>query len=130
MSFGAYDERMFAEVADMDVAYVGMHSRGDPETMKGLAKYGDDVVGEVVGEVQKRREEAERAGIRRWNIITDPGLGELSYFASTSACPLFLTLSSTGFAKTTAHNLQILKEGERFAGMLGGPVLWGGSRKR
>lgn len=83
-----------------------MHSRGTPETMAGLAHYAD-VVAEVCDELAARVAAAERAGVRRENIILDPGVG---------------------FAKTAAQNIALLR-GLPALAALGFPLLVGVSRK-
>jgi dihydropteroate synthase len=103
----AHDPAMAATVAELGVGVVVMHMRGDPATMDSLAAYGD-VVGEVTAELAARRDAALAAGVAAEALVLDPGLG---------------------FAKTTAHNLALLRRLERIAA-LGHPVLVGPSRKR
>ncbi len=83
-----------------------MHKKGDPATMQ-LAPHYDDVVGEVSAFLAARVAAAESAGIARERIVVDPGFG---------------------FGKTAAHNLELLRDLRRIAG-LGVPVLAGLSRK-
>lgn len=84
-----------------------MHWRGHSKDMNSKAQY-DDVVAEVISEVTIQLDKALTAGIKRENIILDPGLG---------------------FAKDTEHNWEILKRIDEFQS-LGYPVLIGHSRKR
>lgn len=84
-----------------------MHWRGHSKDMNSKAQY-DDVVAEVISEVTIQLDKALAAGIKRENIILDPGLG---------------------FAKDTEHNWEILKRIDEFQS-LGYPVLIGHSRKR
>ncbi len=84
------------EPAILDVAkmfkcpYILMHMRGDSKTMNGLASYeGGDVVAGVRAELEVRLDRALRAGVRRWNIVLDPGIG---------------------FAKDSAGNLSLLRD--------------------
>lgn len=84
-----------------------MHWRGHSKDMNSKAQY-DDVVAEVISEVTIQLDKALAAGIKRENIILDPGLG---------------------FAKDTEHNWEILKRIDEFQA-LGYPVLIGHSRKR
>src|SRR5690606_20753246 len=93
--------------AALGVPVVLMHMLGEPRTMQQAPDY-DDVVGEVHRFLAERIFAAEMAGIPRQRIVVDPGFG---------------------FGKTTAHNLQLLAQLERFTG-LGVPVLAGLSRKR
>jgi dihydropteroate synthase len=107
VSGGAADPEMFATVAELGCKYTLMHWRGHSKEMNSLAKY-DDVVKEVIEEVTIQLEKALAAGIKRENIVLDPGLG---------------------FAKDAAHNWEILKRLDEFIA-LGYPVLIGHSRKR
>eukprot|EP01117_Protostelium_nocturnum_P014866 TRINITY_DN5704_c0_g1_i1.p1 TRINITY_DN5704_c0_g1~~TRINITY_DN5704_c0_g1_i1.p1 ORF type:complete len:474 (-),score=163.61 TRINITY_DN5704_c0_g1_i1:42-1289(-) len=108
VSGGNLDPKMFETVAQLQVPLVIMHSRGDPKTMSSLAVYeNDQVYPEVKRWFRQRTEEAQDAGMYRWNIILDPGIG---------------------FAKTFAHNLQLLRSDSRLDD-LGFPLLYGSSRK-
>lgn len=51
-----------------------MHRRGNPETMQSLAVY-QNVVEEVSGELQILCEQALQKGIKKKNILVDPGFG-------------------------------------------------------
>ena len=84
-----------------------MHSRGTPQTMDMRANY-DDVIQTVYGELLLRVQSALDAGIRKEQIIIDPGFG---------------------FAKNTDHNLILLQRLEAFKSM-GFPLMVGLSRKR
>lgn len=92
--------------AGMDAAVCLMHMRGEPRTMQQEPHY-DDVVTEVRDFLAQRIEAARAAGIARERLIVDPGFG---------------------FGKLLEHNLALLRELERFAG-LGACVLAGLSRK-
>jgi dihydropteroate synthase len=83
-----------------------MHMRGGPDTMEGLAVY-DDVVADVRHELAARVEAAKRAGIRRENIVLDPGIS---------------------FAKRWEQNTTLLRGIPRLV-ELGFPILVGVSRK-
>lgn len=110
VSAGQFDDKMLLTAAELDVPIILMHTRGTPMNMKGKAWY-KDVISEVGAELEDRVEAALTAGVKRWNIIVDPGLG---------------------FAKTLAHNIAIIKKlGElrqrtKLAGL---PWLLGPSRK-
>ena len=93
--------------AELGVPVVLMHMLGEPRSMQESPGY-DDVVGEVHRFLAERIFAAEMAGIDRRRIVADPGFG---------------------FGKTTAHNVALLAQLERFA-ELGVPVLAGLSRKR
>lgn len=107
VSGGAADSEMFATVAALGCKYTLMHWRGHSKDMNSKAQY-DDVVADVISEVTIQLDKALAAGIKRENIILDPGLG---------------------FAKEAEHNWEILKRIDEFAA-LGYPVLIGHSRKR
>lgn len=83
-----------------------MHLRGEPRTMQRDPVY-EDVVAEVLGFLLRRVEACLDAGIPRSRLLIDPGFG---------------------FGKTLEHNLQLLRELERFL-ELGLPLLVGISRK-
>ena len=107
VSGGAADPEMFATVAELGCKYTLMHWRGHSKEMNSLAQYGD-VVKEVIQEVTLQLDKALAAGIKRENIVLDPGLG---------------------FAKDAEHNWEILNRLDEFTA-LGYPVLIGHSRKR
>jgi dihydropteroate synthase len=104
---GGEGEGMLEVCAEAGVGLVLMHMRAEPATMVGEARY-DDVVGEVLDYLLARAAEAEAAGVLRERIFIDPGIG---------------------FAKTTEHNLKLLKHVGRFVES-GYRVLVGTSRKR
>jgi dihydropteroate synthase len=83
-----------------------MHMQGEPRTMQANPVYGD-VVEEVRSFLAERAEAVQRAGVSPERIWIDPGIG---------------------FGKTTEHNLLLLRNLDRIAG-LGYPVLVGVSRK-
>jgi dihydropteroate synthase len=107
VSGGAADADMFATVAQLGCKYTLMHWRGHSKDMNSLAVYGD-VVTDVIEEVTIQLDKALAAGIKRENIILDPGIG---------------------FSKDAEHNWEILNRIEEFVA-LGYPVLIGHSRKR
>ncbi len=93
--------------ADLDIPVVIMHMRGEPTTMNQLDQY-TDVTLDVIAELQQRVNEALNAGVKKHNIIIDPGFG---------------------FAKNAQQNLRLLKEFWKL-GEMGYPILSGLSRKR
>ena len=107
VSAGVGDPEMLDVIARSSVDYVMMHRRGDSTTMDGLAQY-DSVVDEVIQELSGLIDAATHAGIARERIIVDPGFG---------------------FAKTPAHNWEIISGIDRIVDM-GFRVLVGASRKR
>jgi len=107
ISAGLLDSGMLSTVAGLNVPIVLMHTRGTPETMNSLVSY-HDLINDIKAELDSRVKAAEEAGIRRWNILLDPGLG---------------------FAKTMQQNLECIR---RLSEMRGGGLPWvlGPSRKR
>lgn len=103
---GEGDSRMFDTVAELGVPYVAMHMRGTPQTMQSKTEY-KDVVTEVTEYLASRAAELEHRGVRRENIILDPGFG---------------------FAKSVEQNYQLLAGLGRLCD-LGYAVLVGLSRK-
>lgn len=83
-----------------------MHMRGEPRTMQQAPDY-RDVVEEVYAFLAGRIEACIGAGIARERLAVDPGFG---------------------FGKALAHNLALMKQLQRFAG-LGVPLAVGVSRK-
>lgn len=92
---------------ELDIPVVIMHMRGEPTTMNQLDQY-TNVTLDVMQELQQRIDEALAAGVKKHNIIVDPGFG---------------------FAKDAQQNLKILKEFWKL-NELGYPILSGLSRKR
>ena len=107
VSGGAADPEMYSTIAALGCKYTLMHWRGHSKDMNSLAHY-DDVMKEVIEEITISLDKALAAGIKRENIVLDPGLG---------------------FAKDSEHNWEILNRIEEFVA-LGYPVLIGHSRKR
>lgn len=106
VSGGLADLAMNPTAAELDVPFILMHWRAHSKNMQDFARYGD-VVDDVLTELMQRVAEAVSAGVRRENIVIDPGLG---------------------FAKTAAHNWALLRSIDRFVGTEY-PVLIGASRK-
>ncbi|KAM3445096.1 hypothetical protein NHJ13734_000794 [Beauveria thailandica] len=115
VSAGQLDAAMLPTVARLGATVCLMHMRGTPRTMAQLADYSDSdggVIPAVAAALRARVAAAEAAGIRRWRILLDPGLG---------------------FAKTDAHNLELLRrldELRNWPGLAGLPWLVGPSRKK
>ncbi len=107
VSGGLSDAAMFATAAKLGVPYILMHWRGESKEMNSRAIY-TDVVTEVISEINSQVDAALDAGIKKSQIIIDPGLG---------------------FAKDAEHNWEILRNLKAFTSM-GYPVLIGASRKR
>jgi dihydropteroate synthase len=100
------DEAMWRLVAETGAGYVCMHMQGTPQTMQLHPAY-SDVAREVEAFFFERLERLKRCGVRREQIILDPGIG---------------------FGKTVEHNLQLLGALRKF-GDAGRPLLLGVSRK-
>ncbi|PKW13857.1 dihydropteroate synthase [Saccharopolyspora spinosa] len=107
VSGGLADPDMVHVAADTGLPWVLMHWRGHSKDMISLAVY-QDVVAEVRDELLQQVDAALTAGVAEDAIVLDPGLG---------------------FAKSGAHDWQLLQRLDVFAG-LGFPVLVGASRKR
>jgi dihydropteroate synthase len=106
VSGGLGDVQMSDVVRDAGCPWILMHWRGHSDRMQDLAQY-DDVASEVLAELVERVDAAVAAGVDPGRLVLDPGLG---------------------FAKTAAHNWQLLADlGSIVA--LGFPVLVGASRK-
>jgi len=104
VSGGAMDAAMLETVGRLRVPYVCMHMKGTPATMNREAHY-ENVVTAVLDYFIERIEACRRAGIH--DVILDPGFG---------------------FAKTSGHNFQILRQLPLLR-MCGRPLLLGVSRK-
>lgn len=104
VSGGTFDSEMLVTVGRLRVPYVCMHMKGTPATMNKEAVY-DDVVREVLDFFIRQVEACRLAGIH--DVILDPGFG---------------------FAKTSAHNFQLLHQLSLFR-LTGKPILLGVSRK-
>jgi len=101
---GTLDDLMFETIADLQVAYVLMHIRGNPQNMQRNTQY-DDVIAEIFKFFEKRVAQLHLLGVK--DIIIDPGFG---------------------FAKTLDQNYLILKKLNYFK-ELNLPILAGLSRK-
>ncbi|MCH7382246.1 dihydropteroate synthase [Acinetobacter dispersus] len=93
--------------AELNIPVVLMHMRGEPTNMNQLDQY-NDVMEDVIYELQQRLDQAIAVGVRKENIIIDPGFG---------------------FAKNAQQNFQLLNEFWKLNRM-GYPILSGLSRKR
>ncbi|PVU92789.1 hypothetical protein BB559_003589 [Furculomyces boomerangus] len=107
VSGGDADPEMFKLAAEKGCPIVIMHMRGTPKTMNSLTDYGSagdmgsgkgDVVLGIRFELAKKVRAALNAGIPRFNIILDPGIG---------------------FAKTHEQNFEILR---RLSELTGEPL--------
>ncbi|KAI9728066.1 MAG: trifunctional dihydropteroate synthetase [Cirrosporium novae-zelandiae] len=111
VSAGLLDPSMLPTTASLGATIILMHMRGTPETMSKLTHYPNGIIEGVAQELLARVREAQAAGIRRWRIILDPGIG---------------------FAKTQDQNLALLRNMDKlrgYPGLAGFPWLVGTSRK-
>ncbi|KAF5022142.1 hypothetical protein F66182_5809 [Fusarium sp. NRRL 66182] len=111
VSGGLLDPDMLSTVARLQKTICLMHMRGTPQTMTRMTLYPEGLISTLASELLARVAAAEAAGIRRWRIILDPGIG---------------------FAKTGEQNLEILRRLEElrcWPGLEGLPWLVGSSRK-
>jgi len=107
VSAGREDKEILNLAAAADVPICLMHMQGSPATMQENPSY-DNVTKEVSEYLVMQASEAERVGVKKENIILDPGIG---------------------FGKRTQHNLELLCDLEKITN-LGYPILLGTSRKR
>lgn len=109
VSGGRRDPAMLPLVASSGCPYVLMHSRGNSGTMDSCTDYGTEgVVKGVRRELEESSQQAFKHGVKREQLIWDPGLG---------------------FAKDNAQNLELIRELDTFQNE-GIPLLLGPSRKR
>ena len=101
-----FDASMADVVKNNNVPVVIMHIKGTPREMQKDPHY-DDLMQEVVAYFQERVEFCRQRGIKKGNIILDPGIG---------------------FGKRSQDNFELLRELKQIAD-LGYPVLSGPSRK-
>lgn len=103
---GRDDEQIFSFAATENLPLILMHMQGTPETMQINPSY-KDVVQEVYDFLMQRCEIALGYGVKKENLIIDPGIG---------------------FGKSKDHNLALLASLDCFTAS-GYPVLLGASRK-
>ena len=107
VSAGLDDPDILTLAAQTRAPIILMHSLGAPKTMQDNPHY-DDVVREVIAALQQRIDAALKAGIKKADIMLDPGIG---------------------FGKRKQDNLDLLAHLDAIVA-LGFPVLLGASRKR
>lgn len=103
---GLRDPALLAVVIEAGCPVVAMHSRGELRTMQQNIHF-TDVVAEVKAELAAMAEHALAAGLRREQLVLDPGIG---------------------FGKKLEHNLALLARLDELR-ELGFPLLLGASRK-
>ena len=101
-----FSPHSLAMAAGLNRPVIVMHAQGPPETMQDNPSYHDPVE-EIKSYLAARIQSAVKAGVKRSNIIVDPGIG---------------------FGKRLDHNLAILSRLDDFHA-LGCSVLIGASRK-
>lgn len=101
---GSLDEKMMQTVAQLQVPYIMMHMKGNPQTMQSLARY-ENITKEMLLYFSEKIAKARELGIN--DLIVDPGFG---------------------FAKTLEQNFEVMNNLELFQ-MLELPMLVGVSRK-
>lgn len=105
ISGGDLDPLMHNTIAQLQVPYIVMHTRGTPATMQQLTNYDGDVAAVVLEELARKIDTLHQLGIN--DVIADPGF-----------C----------FAKTVEQNYRLLSHLEAFHA-LDVPLLVGLSRK-
>lgn len=114
ISAGQMDKGMLSLMARTGKTVCLMHMRGTPASMQQKRNTDYSPLGlipSIANELLERVDAAQAAGIRRWRIILDPGIG---------------------FAKLLEHNVEILRrldELRDWPGLRGLPWLVGASRK-
>ncbi len=107
VSGGQNDPAILNVAAQANAPIILMHSQGTPKTMQDNPYY-EDVVAEVIDSLKGSIDVALQAGIKKENILIDPGIG---------------------FGKRKQDNLELLAHLDQLVA-LGFPVLLGTSRKR
>lgn len=105
ISGGGLDPAMYRTMADLQVPYILMHMKGDPQTMQQQTDY-SDVTLDVIDYFAQRVGQLIELGVH--DIILDPGFG---------------------FSKTTAQNYELLAQLSSLAEAFTQPLLVGVSRK-
>jgi len=101
-----FDKNMVKVVSDYNARVIIMHMKGTPKNMQRNPVY-EDVIDEIMNFFAERIVFCEKNGVKRENIILDPGIG---------------------FGKRLEDNLKILKNLIEFRSF-GTPVMIGASRK-
>jgi dihydropteroate synthase len=104
ISAGSLDGKMMQTIAGLQVPYIMMHMKGNPQTMQSLTQY-ENITKEMLFYFSGKIAEARSFGIN--DLIVDPGFG---------------------FAKTLEQNFEVMNDLELFQ-ELELPILIGISRK-
>ena len=159
ISMGRYDENIFKVVAEYGCPYIMNHSRGTPQTMSKLIKYepnkNDDIIEYIIDPKSGQQEglnnpelnnflngvsrelslqilKSFRAGVKKWQIVLDPGVG----FAKNLNQNLAIVANASFFKK---YSIQVNLQGQdasrvshslSYLSFNGMSVLIGTSRKK
>jgi dihydropteroate synthase len=104
ISAGTLDDKMFNTVAKLQLPYIAMHMKGNPQTMQNNPVYAD-LINEIIAYFTEKIRRLHDIGVK--DIMIDPGFG---------------------FAKTTEQNYDLLADLKKFK-LFGLPLLVGLSRK-
>jgi len=104
ISAGSFDEEMFVTIAALNVPYIMMHMKGNPQNMQDFAHYKNISI-EVSNYFSAKIAKLRSLGVK--DVIIDPGFG---------------------FSKTIDHNYELLQHLEDLH-IFGLPILVGVSRK-
>lgn len=104
ISGGQIDEHMFPVVAQLNVPYILMHTRGTPQTMQQLTQY-DNFIQDILYYFSERKAKLNQLGVS--DVIIDPGFG---------------------FSKTMSQNYELMAYLKYFH-IFEEPILVGISRK-
>ena len=102
----SFDNRMIDVVRESKVPVIIMHMQGDPSNMQNNPVY-DDLIIDISSFFKSKIKLAIDAGIKKEQIIIDPGIG---------------------FGKTVGNNFQLINQLNEFC-KIGFPVMIGPSRK-
>lgn len=101
-----FDPDMAGVAAESGAPLIVMHMKGTPGDMQEDPRY-EDLIGEIRAFLEEVVRAAVQAGVRREQILIDPGIG---------------------FGKTFDHNLQLIRDLDRLS-VVGRPLVLGCSRK-
>lgn len=105
ISGGQFDDAMFQTVADLQVPYILMHTRGLPGQMQQHTGY-DDIIDDLTRYFSERLDRLYRLGVK--DVWIDPGFG---------------------FAKTVDENYELLRRLDELTSLFREPLLTALSRK-
>jgi dihydropteroate synthase len=103
----SFDEKMSSVIAKFTCPFIIYHIKGQPKSMQKDKIVYDDVVKDVSDFFQEQINVCEKRGVKKEQIILDPGIG---------------------FGKTIEHNIELIKRLTEFK-KFGVPILIGVSRK-